>query len=113
MVKSGRAILAGTIVLAALLVGISIPVAIPSFATTNSHSYEILPNYPLVLSLTAHNGNLSVTVFGVDGQVLHCVGYFTPNFRNGSEVGDLSFHFANGTYIFFAIDANSCNQTNG
>ena len=113
MVKGSRAILAGTIVLASLLVGVSIPVAIPSFAAANSHSYNVLPMYPQVLSLTKLNGNLSVTVTGVNGQVLHCVGYFTPNFRNGGEVGDVSFHFANGTYIFFAIDSNSCNQTNG
>jgi hypothetical protein len=113
MVKGNRAILVGTIVIAALLVGISIPLAIPSFATTNSHSFNLSPGTFLVLSLTRGNGNLSVTITGLNGQVLHCVAYFTPNFRNGEQVGDISFHTANGTYVFFAIAPNSCNQTNG
>jgi hypothetical protein len=63
MVARNRVILAGTIALAALLVGITFPALIPAIAATNSHSVIISPS-PQSTGSLAPNGTVNILVNG-------------------------------------------------
>jgi hypothetical protein len=113
MVARSRVVLTATIVLAALLVGVTVPAVVPSVAATNSTSVRINPNGNLVLSLTKSNEILTLTVTELNGTVLQCEVILASS-PNPTEVGPISFHVVNGTVVYItALVPGSCHPANG
>lgn len=111
MVMSNRAILMGAIVAAALLVGVTVPAVLPSFAATNSHSFNVSPNDIPILSLTRANNTVALTVTAVNGTVLHCT--IILSISSPTEIGYISLHAANGSVVYYTVVAGNCTRTNG
>lgn len=111
MVMSNRVILMGTVVAAALLVGVTVPAVVPSFAATNSHSYNISPNDIPVLSLTRVNNTVALTVTALNGTILHCT--IILSISSPTEVGYISLHAVNGSVVYYTVGAGNCTRTNG
>jgi hypothetical protein len=113
-----RVILAGAIVIAASLVGITVPAVIPAVAATNSHSVFVFQSQSLLLS----NRTLDFVINGTTSwpagplicefQITYPSANQTTAYFN-SQSGTSNVTVSRGIPISLTVSAGSCQPANG